>query len=203
MTLYTERKKKKHTLTTHKSWHPPWQLWNALTPKQTGLVWTFFTDWRPDLDQYSVLKKNTSHARLGVRAFQSCQGGCQLSWVGRVYLTVLILVLLLSVLVLIVLLVVQQSLYIKVLLLVVGPLVLPFVLLKIKAIFLALASPGPHTLDWFSGPERTFSWRKNSIHLISINNKQKVKTYTKKVWSKLKIFYPKNTKAYILCILHG
>ena len=22
-------------------WHPPWQLWNALTPKQAGLVWDF------------------------------------------------------------------------------------------------------------------------------------------------------------------
>ena len=29
-------------LTTHKIWHPPWQLWPALTPKQAGLVWTFF-----------------------------------------------------------------------------------------------------------------------------------------------------------------
>ena len=30
------------TLRTHKYWHPPWQLWNALTPKQAGLVWIFF-----------------------------------------------------------------------------------------------------------------------------------------------------------------
>ena len=31
-----------YTLTTHKYWNPPRQLWNTLMPKQAGLVRTFF-----------------------------------------------------------------------------------------------------------------------------------------------------------------
>ena len=50
----------------------PWKLWNALTPKQDGLVRTFFfkrmTTWPRPL---FILKVCTSSTRLGLRAFQS------------------------------------------------------------------------------------------------------------------------------------
>ena len=44
-----------------------------------------FTEQQPDLDHYSALEKvRTSPAPLGVRAFQSCNGGCKLVLVFRV-----------------------------------------------------------------------------------------------------------------------
>ena len=49
-------------------------------------MWTFFKQNNSLGQVITKFKKiRTSPARLGMKAFQSCQGGCQYAWVIRVY----------------------------------------------------------------------------------------------------------------------
>ena len=63
---------------THKSLHPHCNFEMLSRLNEMDWCGPFFTEWQTDLDQCSVKKVHTSPARIAVRAFQSCQGECQL-----------------------------------------------------------------------------------------------------------------------------
>ena len=79
-------KKIQYTLTNQRIVTPPWQLWNALTIKRAGLVWTFFN--RTMVKVRLSLSKKSPHKSSLFRheSITKLPGWCHYSWVVRVYI---------------------------------------------------------------------------------------------------------------------